>query len=393
MATTYKSTYKRFNGTDWDTHYFKTSADVIVETASYKVMTASERTAISTYLTTFNDADKLLKLDGSGLIPEALIPGGLEYLPITGGTMAGSINMGGYNVNNVPSVSAGAATLAFSGQNGITFASDGDFTFTSSTGKINANSLKISNLGTPVANTDAATKLYVDNLITAGLNVASAPVLVSTTGPITLSGTQTIDGVAVVVGNRVLVKNQATASDNGIYTVAAAAWSKVAADSEQGTLVFVQEGSTYNDWLFVNTNGTTWVEFSKPDTIVAGSGLTRSGNTISISNLGVTAGMLAGSIGWEKLNTTAIADNASITYDTWAKVTNADTGKSLAQHTSMLAAAIGLLRGTPRYNTSNTETVAGAYDLAEVKNRSYVGASDPLTTGYVSGDMYFQTIA
>lgn len=50
----------------------------------------------------------------------------------------------------------------------------------------------------------------------------------ATTANITLSGTQTIDGVALVAGDRVLVKDQTTASQNGIYVVAAGAWTRAA---------------------------------------------------------------------------------------------------------------------------------------------------------------------
>lgn len=51
-------------------------------------------------------------------------------------------------------------------------------------------------------------------------------VRVATTVDITLSGTQTVDGIALVAGDRVLVKNQASAANNGIYIVAAGAWSR-----------------------------------------------------------------------------------------------------------------------------------------------------------------------
>jgi hypothetical protein len=49
-------------------------------------------------------------------------------------------------------------------------------------------------------------------------------VLVATTANITLSGTQIIDGVTVAAGDRILVKNQATAAQNGIYIVQSGAW-------------------------------------------------------------------------------------------------------------------------------------------------------------------------
>ena len=61
--------------------------------------------------------------------------------------------------------------------------------------------------------------------------------LVATTASITLSGTQTVDGVALVVGERVLVKNQSTASQNGIYVVQAGAWT-LASDFSTSSQVF-----------------------------------------------------------------------------------------------------------------------------------------------------------
>jgi hypothetical protein len=76
---------------------------------------------------------------------------------------------------------------------------------------------------TPSASTDAASKSYVDSLA-GGLQIKSA-VACATTANITLSGEQTIDGVATSA-SRVLVKNQSTASQNGIYVSAAGAWAR-----------------------------------------------------------------------------------------------------------------------------------------------------------------------
>jgi len=80
----------------------------------------------------------------------------------------------------------------------------------------------------------------------------------ATTANITLSGAQTIDGVSVVAGNRVLVKNQGTASQNGIYTAAASAWSRSddlpAGASAAGLMVVVQEGTVSADVTYLCTN-------------------------------------------------------------------------------------------------------------------------------------------
>lgn len=76
-----------------------------------------------------------------------------------------------------------------------------------------------------------------------------APCKVASTANLTLSGEQTIDGVAVVDGDRVLVKNQTTTSENGIYVVAATAWSRAKDfngpfDIRKGTRVFITDGTT-----------------------------------------------------------------------------------------------------------------------------------------------------
>lgn len=160
---------------------------------------------------------------------------------------------------------------------------------------------KITNLADPTNDQDAATKYYVDT-VAQGLDV-KASVLVGTTANITLSGAQTIDGVSVVAGDRVLVKNQTTQADNGIYVAASGAWARSADANTWDELVsaytFIEEGTTYADtgWVCtINKGGTlgttpiTWSQFSGAGTYLAGTGLTLSGNTFSITNTAVTAG-------------------------------------------------------------------------------------------------------
>jgi len=145
-----------------------------------------------------------------------------------------------------------------------------------------------------------ATKQYVDS-VAQGL-AAKAPVLVATTANITLSGEQTIDGV-LTSASRVLVKNQTNAADNGIYVSAAGAWARSADantwDELVSAYVFVEDGTNYADtgWVStVNPGGTlgvtpvTWVQFSGAGSYAAGTGLTLTGNTFSITNTAVSAG-------------------------------------------------------------------------------------------------------
>lgn len=141
------------------------------------------------------------------------------------------------------------------------------------TGSVSLNSQKITNLATPSAASDAATKAYVDALIN-GFDVKES-VRAATTANITLSGEQTIDGVACVAGDRVLAKNQSTGAQNGIYVVSAGAWSRSAdadADAEvtAGLWVRVEEGSvnadtgyllTTNNPITVGSTALTFTQF------------------------------------------------------------------------------------------------------------------------------------
>lgn len=145
----------------------------------------------------------------------------------------------------------------------------------------------------PSGDSDVATKSYVDG-VAAGLYWKD-PVRVATTGNITLSGTQTIDGVSISADDRVLVKDQSSASENGIYVCAAGAWSR-SADMDAGSefpsaAVFVSEGTVNADTGFVCTNDSApslgsddiaFVQFTGTGSIVAGAGIAKSGSTLSV---------------------------------------------------------------------------------------------------------------
>jgi hypothetical protein len=236
----------------------------------------------------------------------------------------------------------------------------------------------------PTNASDAATKAYVDALGGEGVTPV-APVAAASTGNLTLSGTQTIDGVEVTAGQRVLAKNQTTASQNGIYTVAAGAWTKVAADSVQGVLVFVEEGAVNNDSKFYATDATTWILFSRTDTITASTGLTKVGTDIRVATGGITNAMLAGSIDPGKISD--FAANAAVSAEsTWGNGTNAF---STSVHINQIASLLGRIKGT---YTNLTDNPAITLSDAAAKNRTFVVTADPANTGFVSGDVALQTV-
>jgi hypothetical protein len=171
----------------------------------------------------------------------------------------------------------------------------------SPTSSFSMGSQLLTNLADPVNDQDAATKVYVDN-VAQGLDV-KASVVAATSGNITLSGAQTIDGVSVVAGDRVLVKSQTAPAENGIYIVSNTSWSRAPDANTWTELVsaytFVETGTLYADtgWVCtVNAGGTlgttavTWSQFSGAGTYQAGTGLTLTGNTFSITNTAVSAG-------------------------------------------------------------------------------------------------------
>lgn len=179
---------------------------------------------------------------------------------------------------------------------------------TLSTNKANLASPALS--GTPTAPTAAAgtnttqiattafVKTEVDTAI-AGLSWKNA-VQAATTANIALTNaTTTIDGYTLVNGDRVLVKNQATASENGIYVVnTSGAWSRAtdadsAAEIDQSA-VYVKRGTTNatSGWVLsnqgaitLNTTALTYSQFSGNGSYTAGNGIQISGNTISQTNV------------------------------------------------------------------------------------------------------------
>jgi len=201
------------------------------------------------------------------------------------------VNLLGLQSLDVDNININGNTIGITDTNGnLSLAANG-------TGTIAANNFRISGLADPINPNDAATKAYVDAR-SAGLD-PKASVRVATTENISLSGTPSIDGVSIVEGNRVLVKNQTIATQNGIYIVSASSWSR-SADFDQdqeataGVFFFVEEGVTNGDAGFVLTTDNqvtigvtdlTFTQFSGTGQIVAGAGLQKSGNELSVNVL------------------------------------------------------------------------------------------------------------
>jgi hypothetical protein len=155
-----------------------------------------------------------------------------------------------------------------------------------------------SSINQPIGNLDLTNKLYVDSLAF-GI-IWKQSVLAATTANITLSGLQTIDTVVVVAGDRVLVKDQTNQAENGIYLAASGAWSRSpdANDWDElvSAVVLVESGGQAGTGWYcsVQAGGTlgttpiTWTNLAFTGAYYAGTGLTLTGNTFSITNTAVT---------------------------------------------------------------------------------------------------------
>jgi hypothetical protein len=198
------------------------------------------------------------------------------------------------------------------------------------------NNQKITGMADPTTGSDAATKTYVDNLssglrIKQAVNWATNAILPNSPtyfdgaadssqglgdGAYMTSATNTrlsVDGSNVSTGQRVLVKNQATASHNGIYYVTAQGgggnvWRLTRADDSnntpagevrKGDYVSVLTGSANagTSWTIENdgtattplngikigTDAINWIQFNGAASYVAGGGMTLSGTTFDVA--------------------------------------------------------------------------------------------------------------
>jgi hypothetical protein len=171
--------------------------------------------------------------------------------------------------------------------------------FALATASVDLNNQKITNLTDPTNPQDAANKRYVDSAVV-GIDWKPS-VRLATTAAITLAtgleNGDTLDGVTLATGDRILVKNQADATENGIYVVAASGAPARSSDADTAAeitasfAVFVEEGTVNTDsgWTLTNngsvTVGTTeltFTQFTGLGQITAGAGLTKTANTLDV---------------------------------------------------------------------------------------------------------------
>jgi len=182
--------------------------------------------------------------------------------------------------------------------------------------------------------TKAATT-YVDNAV-AGLRtriIAEAATTANIDLSTDLQNSDTIDGVTLVTGDRVLVKDQSTASQNGLYTVVSSGTASRdtqfnTIDELSGQMIVVNQGTANDNKIFLcTTNNTATLDSdsitynvitpSNVGTVTsigiadAGAGEITVGNTPITSNGNIT--LAINSIADTKLGTISTANKVSLT--------------------------------------------------------------------------------
>jgi hypothetical protein len=118
----------------------------------------------------------------------------------------------------------------------------------------------ISGLSLPTADTEASSKLYVDNAI-AGMRTRIIT-KVATTGNVNLTNGlengDSIDGITLQTGDKILVKSQTDATENGIYISPSSGSASRDTNYDTveelaGQMIVVQQGSTNADKIFLCT--------------------------------------------------------------------------------------------------------------------------------------------
>lgn len=254
-------------------------------------------------------------------------------------------------------------------------------------GNLSMGSKRIVSLSDPVADTDAVNYSTLKAWFSGNVDIHE-PCYVATTGNIDISSPpSTFDGITlseVGVAYRVLVKDQTDPKQNGIYdwvlsvylgtpSMTRSADEDTTGEIFPGSTTYVQFGTDWGSCGFVQnlsgsgtggaiavgTENQSWVQSYAVSKMIAGNGLIRSGNTMSVKGVSGEISVTSAGVGLATVTVTTTgaagaAKVTAVTADTYGRVTGitySDASIPVGQITGILPIANG---GTGSSNGSIT---------------------------------------
>ncbi|RVD55727.1 hypothetical protein EN746_05585 [Mesorhizobium sp. M8A.F.Ca.ET.023.02.2.1] len=233
------------------------------------------------------------------------------------------------------------------------------------------------------------------------------PVRLASTANISLYGLQSIDGVATAVGDRVLVKNQADASENGIYTASEGQWfraadARTARTMQKGTTVHVQQGAVSADFVYafetlnpvIGTDAITLAFFLSEDTLgdataAAAAAANSAAAALTSKNAAATSATNAGTSATAASGSATAAAGSASTAATSA--TNAGTSASAASGSASSAASSATNAGNSA--TAAAGSASAASGSATAASTSATNAATSATNAAASATAAANSVA
>ncbi len=408
------------------------SGRIVIGNGSSAVSVALSTDAVTIGSTSVALGATATTIAGLSSVTSTSFVGALTGNASTATTLQNARNINGVSFNGSADITVTAAAGTLSGNtlnSGVTassLTSVGTLSGLTMGGNIAMGSNKITGLGAPSADGDAATKLYVDT-VSAGINVHEA-VKYATTGALGTTGNLvggtitttyangtsglnatltiatssnwtaiTIDGQSLTVTDRVLIKDQAANLQNGIYTVTQvgsvgnttsfiftrAVDNDQSPEIDAGDLTYVIAGTanggdgyvqtTAN--VTVGTTGVVWTQFSGagavPLATVSSPGIASfpdaqfsvsGAGAVSIDNLGTLAGTF----------TTSGANALTLTTTASTNVTLPTTG-TLATIAGSEALTNKSINGLTVTSSTGTLTITNAKTLSVSNTLTFTG--------------------
>lgn len=248
---------------------------------------------------------------------------------------------------------------------------------------------KITGLGNPTDDQDAATKYYVDQAVQ-GLTWKAAANLLSTTNVALTgsTGTLNIDTYGALTsadaGYRIVLTGQTDDTEDGIYVYADNGTNYTltrATDGNPyteliGASIYVQEGTTKAGTSWVQSNhyltsfaGQTWVQIAGPGTLTAGNGINITSNVVSAvveSGAGLSlsgSGLAIDTAVVVRKYATSVGDGSNTTYTVTHNLGTKDVQVTVYDNSSPYAEVVVDVQHT------STTAIAVLFSVAPTSNQ------------------------